>query len=440
MTSPPAVIDDLVVVGSSIDDNTRVDMPSGVVRAFDARTGKLRWSWDPIPPSPTPDRKTGAANAWSVMVVDPVRDLVFVPTGSASPDFFGGGRPGDNRWADSVVALHARTGEIAWGFQLVHHNLWDYDTAAPPLLATLRQNGKEHPVVVQGNKSGFLYVLDRDTGVPIFPVVETPVPQSELPGEHSFPTQPIPSAPPALSRQTLTAAEAWGRTPEDLDFCRKALTDAGDAKLFSPPTTRATLTYPGHIGGMNWSGYALDPARQLLLVNTNELPFLVRQIPRDQYEAQRQASKGGDFTAQIGAPFGLFRTPLLSPHGLPCTPPPWGRLTAVDLAAGTIRWQVALGGKELSPGVMSGSTTLGGPIVTGGGLVFIAGTIDPALRAFDVETGRELWKGALPASGHATPMTFQLPGGKQMVVIAAGGHAKLEQEPQGDELVAFTLP
>ena len=204
MTSPPAVIDDVVVVGSAIDDNSRVDMPSGVVRAFDARTGALRWKWEPLPPNdpespPSAAGKpwrTGAGNAWSVMVVDQERDLVFLPTGSASPDYYGGLRPGDDKWADSVVALRGRSGEFVWGFQLVHHDLWDYDSASPPLLATVQHDGNTVPVVIQGNKTGFLYVLNRDTGVPVFPVEERPVPQTDVPGEVTSPTQPFPWRPP----------------------------------------------------------------------------------------------------------------------------------------------------------------------------------------------------------------------------------------------------
>src|ERR1700723_1911556 len=218
MTSPPATIDDIVIVGSAIDDNHRADMPSGVVRAFDARTGTLRWSWDPIAPNPSDSISpwlTGAANAWSIMAVDTERDLVFVPTGSASPDYYGGLRPGDDKWADSVVALRGKTGEFVWGFQLVHHDLWDYDSASPPLLATLQRAGKQVPVVIQGNKTGLLYVLNRETGVPVFPVEERPVPQSDVPAEATSPTQPFPLAPPAIVPQKLSAEDAWGITPED---------------------------------------------------------------------------------------------------------------------------------------------------------------------------------------------------------------------------------
>jgi membrane-bound PQQ-dependent dehydrogenase (glucose/quinate/shikimate family) len=474
MTSPPAVIDDMVVVGSAIDDNARVDMPGGVVRAFDARTGALRWSWDPILPNPLSSGndpakawRTGAANAWSVMSVDPERDLVFVPTGSASPDFYGGMRPGDGKWADSVVALRGRTGEIAWGFQLVHHDLWDYDTASPPLLAALHRDGREVPVVIQGNKTGFLYVLNRDTGAPVFPVEERPVPQSDVPGELTSPTQPFPVVPPALTPQTLRADQAFGLTPADRETCRSYLGGMRTLSVFTPPSLQDTLVMPGFLGGMNWSGYAFDPQRELLLVNTTNLPFVVKLIPRDQFEAAARTGPRGEYGRQAGAPYGMYRNVLFSPAGLPCSLPPWGELTAVDMATGKIRWQVPLGsmrdvttncalchgsggkGAVISapdPNApklpeTSGSTTIGGPIVTAAGLVFIAGTTDPHIRAFDVETGKELWKAQLPASGHATPMTYRLsPNGKQYVVIAAGGHAKVREEKQSDALVAFALP
>jgi membrane-bound PQQ-dependent dehydrogenase (glucose/quinate/shikimate family) len=450
MTSPPAVIDDLVIVGSAINDNARAAMPAGVVRAFAARTGKLRWSWDPIPLTTAPaadgkpaEPQVGAANAWSIMTVDPARDLVFVPTGSASPDYYGGLRPGDNKWANSVVALHAKTGELAWGFQLVHHDLWDYDTAAPPLLATLQRGGEKIPVVIQGNKTGNLFVLNRDSGKPIFPVEERPVPNSDVPGEQASATQPFPLAPPALALQKISVDDAWGPTPGDLEFCRKQIAGLRHDGIFTPPSLQGTIETPGVLGGMTWSGYAFDPQRSLLVTNTNNMPAKVKLIPRADFSKDEVRTEDGEYSPQTGAPYGLFRRFIQSPSDMPCVAPPWGSLIAVDMNVGKILWKVPLGSMQdfgrKQPPIPSGSITLGGPIATAGGLVFIGGTFDPYFRAFDIETGKELWKAELPDSGHATPMTFAL-NGKQYVVIAAGGHDKISEETPGDALVAFTLP
>src|SRR5216684_2286941 len=351
MTSPPAIIDDLVIVGSAIDDNHRVDMARGVVRAYDARSGALRWSWDPLPANPaaaaaegkSPSWRSGAGNAWSIMVVDPGRDLLFVPTGSASPDYYGGLRPGDDKWSNSVVALRAKTGEFVWGFQLVHHDLWDFDSASPPLLATLHLDGKDVPVVIQGNKSGLLYVLNRDTGKPVFSVEERPVPQSDVPGELTSPTQPFPLKPPPLVPHTLSADQAWGPAPEDRDWCRNYIQRLRNDGIFTPPSLQGTLMVPGNIGGMTWSGYALDPQHGLLFTNTNNIVALARLIPRAKYDQRGSHTEDGDYGDQTGAPYGLYRRFLQSPSDLPCSAPPWGLLTAVDINEGKIRWQVPLG-------------------------------------------------------------------------------------------------
>jgi quinoprotein glucose dehydrogenase len=470
MTSPPAVIGDLIVVGSAIDDNQLATIPSGVVRAFDVRSGALRWSWDPIPnASPSSARspsaskgttgsrpaakadqenveqRTGAANAWSIMAADPQRELIFVPTGSASPDYFGGLRRGDNKWANSVVALHAKTGTIAWGFQLVHHDLWDYDSAPPPLLATLRRDAHDVPVVIQGNKTGLLYVLNRDTGKPVFPVEERRVPQSDVPGELASPTQPFPLAPPPLAAQKISVEDAWGPTQQDRDTCLAWIKTLRNEGIFTPPSLQGTLVMPGNLGGMTWSGYAFDPQHSLLIVNTNNLVAKIKLIPRADFSRRDARAEDGEYSPQTGAPYGLFRRFLQSPSGLPCTAPPWGLLTAVDMNEGKIRWQIPLGSMQdfggKQPPILPGSISLGGPIVTAGGLVFIAATFDPFFRAFDSQTGKELWKAQLPASGHATPMTYRLSAsGKQFVVIAAGSHPKISEESLGDALVAFTLP
>jgi quinoprotein glucose dehydrogenase len=439
MTSPPTVIDDVVVVGSAIDDNGRAEMPDGVVRAYDLRTGALRWKWEPLIPGP--GIKSGAANAWSIMATDPARHLVYVPTGSASPDYYGGLRPGDNRWANSVVALDSRTGKLAWGFQLVHHDLWDYDTTAPLVTADIPVGGRRTPVVIAGNKTGMVYVLNRADGRPAFPVEERPVPQSDVPGEAASPTQPFSSL-PAVSPLSLDPANVGGFTPQDKAACRAELEALGGHSIFTPPSTKGILAVPGNTGGINWSGYAFDRTRDLLIVSASNRPLKVRLIPRGDFAAQSEHGvQHGEFAPQNGAPYGLERTDFLTPSSIFCAPAPWGMLKAIDLKTGKLRWSATLGSpRDLgAPDLPLGSIVLGGPIVTAGGLVFSAGTMDRRIHAFDVETGKEVWTAELPASGHAMPMTYEA-GGRQYVVIAAGGAAKVTEERQSDALVAFALP
>ena len=435
VTSPPAIYKDLVIVGSSIADNWRVDTGRGIVRAFDARSGKLRWTWDPIPWAEATKPRTGAGNAWSVFSVDEVHDLVFVPTGSAAPDYFGGIRKGDGKWANSVVALRASTGKLVWGFQVVHHDLWDYDVAAQPTLIDWKDGA---PAVVINTKMGHVFVLNRLTGAPLLPIEERPVPQSDIAGEESAPTQPFSTI--SLVPERFEADDTWGPRPEDAKWCQDKIAALRNEGIFTPPSLKGTVQAPGNVGGVNWGSAAYDPQHHVMVVNTNRLVAWVKLIPRADYDAEVHKNQDnriyGEFGDQEPAPFGLYRSFLFSPSGTPCNPPPWGTTAAVDLFTGRITWNVPLG--TLVPGKATGSINLGGPIVTAGGLVFTSATIDPHLHAFDSETGKELWNYQLPASGNATPMTYRWKG-KQYLVICAGGHGKLGSR-QGDYVMAFSLP
>jgi quinoprotein glucose dehydrogenase len=458
VTSPPAVVGNTIVVGSGIQDNGRTTEPSGEVRGFDAITGTLKWSWDPIPQDPTAlgadtwanksAARTGAANAWSVIVADAARNLVFVPTSSPSPDYFGGERLGANLFANSVVALRADTGARVWHFQTVHHDLWDYDVASPPILFDLQKDGRTIAAIGVASKTGHLFVLSRETGTPLLPVEERAVPKSDVPGEQASPTQPFPTAPPSLARTALKADEAWGLTDEDRAWCRETMKALRADGFFTPPSLQGTLVVPGNIGGMAWGGMAYDRVNRLLIMPVNNLAAEVRLVARDKVDAERKAGRlGGDieYAPQRGTPYAVVRRFLLGPKArLPCTPPPWGTLTAVRPDTGEVAWQVPLGqfpGSELLPDAARwGSIALGGPIVTAGGLVFTAGTVEPAIYAFDAQTGTRLWKGALPTSARSTPMTYLGRDGRQYLVVSAGGHGLPGGPPLGDFVVAFALP
>jgi quinoprotein glucose dehydrogenase len=428
VTSPPAIVGDLVIVGSGVADNNRTDAASGEVRAYDARTGALRWSWDPVPQNPSDPaystwqgangHRTGAANAWSVIAADAARDLVFVPTSSPSPDYFGGERLGRNDYGNSIVALRAATGAVVWHFQTVHHDLWDYDNASPPLLATV----KDQPAVIQTTKTGMMYVLNRETGVPIFPVEERAVPASTVPGERAWPTQPFSSL-PALS------PHAWNGQSDNA-ACQALLRGLRNEGIFTPPSLAGTLVLPSNIGGAHWGGVAFDPARQIAVVPVNRLAAMVQLIPAatvnmDTLHEQRSRI-GYEDTRMRGTPYIMRRKILFVPPGTPCTPAPPGALVAIDLASGTKKWETPI------------APTLGGAIATAGGVVFMAATIDRQFRAFDIETGKELWRVALSAGGKATPMTYLGADGRQYVVVAAGGDG--ETWGASDAIVAFSLP
>lgn len=460
VTSPPAIVGDIAVVGSSIGDNRGANIEIGVVRAFDVRNGRELWHWDPIPraahipvQAADPDfgdidaqqaQWTGAANAWAPFAVDVERDLVFVPTGSASPDFFGGMRPGDNTWANSLVALRASTGERVWSKQLVHHDLWDYDVASQPMLIDLVRNGTAHAAVVQLTKTGQAFVFDRVSGEPLFPIEERAVPQSAVAGETPSPTQPFSSLPPLVSQAAVKPADAWGLTFWDRNACRDKIAALRSEGIFTPPSLEGTIERPGYAGGVNWGGGAWDPARQLLIANVMDVPMVVALVPRERLEEEADSGRyeGWEFAWQVGTPYGMRRKLLDSPLGFPCTAPPYGRLVALDLGKGTIAWDRPLGTlRDKAPWPfwgIEGAPNIGGPITTSGGLTFIGATTDNYLRAFDTASGVELWKARLPAGAQATPMSYEI-GGRQYVVIAAGGHAKMDTT-RGDYVIAFALP
>ncbi len=437
ITSPPAVGRGVVVVGSSIGDNRRVDAPSGVVRAFDARSGQPRWTFEPLKRDGI---EAGHANVWAPMSVDAARGLVFLPTSSPSPDFWGGKRPGNNEHANSVVALHIETGELVWAFQTVHHDVWDYDLPAQPTLARLDTGDGQRDVVIQPTKHGFVFVLDRDTGTPVWPVEERAVPQGGAEGEKLSPTQPFPTHVPALTSQKISTEDVLSLLPGlRSSSCERQFAEARNEGLFTPPSVQGTLEFPFTGGGVNWGSAAFDPVNQILYANTTRAVHLIKLIPRAE-AAGFNPPPGHDFGQQRGAPFAMSRSVVMSPLGLLCNKPPWGEMVAVDLKAGKILWRSTVGTTEdLAPlGVPLpwGAPLVNGLAVTAGGVVF-TGAMDAYLRAFDARSGKELWQGRLPVPGVANPMTYRWKG-EQYVAIGAGGHSEAGTSI-GDSVVAFRL-
>jgi quinoprotein glucose dehydrogenase len=455
-TSPPLALRDVVVVGALVADNLRVDAPAGVVRAFDARSGRLRWAWDPVPPgwSAAMSRDLaggaytpGTPNVWSILSGDAERGLVFVPTGNASPDYFAAARGGLDHFSSSTVALDAATGRVAWSFQTVHHDVWDYDVASQPtLFPMLDDAGRTIPALAQATKMGHIFLLHRETGRPLFRVEEFPVPASDVPGESLSPTQPFPTHLPPLHPRRLDPEDAFGFTPFDRRACAKRIASLRSEGIFTPASLRGSIQYPGSGGGANWGGVSIDPEAGVLYVNQMRLAQVIRLVPRADYEAlpDKNAAYPKELYPMQGAPYALEREPLLSPLGAPCNPPPWGTLTAVHLASGRVLWNVALGTtRDQAPFPVwwfqgnVGAPNLGGSIVTAGGLIFIGATTEKTFRAFDAASGEELWSHRLPFTANATPVTYRLrPDGRQFVAVAAGGHGWSEP---GDAVVAFAL-
>lgn len=439
VTSPPTVVGDVVVVGGLVLDNQSVDVPSSVVRAFDVHTGALLWAWDAGAADGRSNQR-GSPNAWSVFSADASLGLIYIPTGNRSPDYYGANRSAsEDRYSSSVVAVDIATGTVRWAFQTVHHDLWDYDVASQPVLAEF--DGK--PALVQATKTGQLYVLDRRTGKPLSEVQERPVPASTIAGERASPTQPFSTGMPALHPQRLSENDIWGLTPLDRYLCLREFRRYRHEGLFTPPSLEGTVNYPSNLGASSWGSVSIDSRRQILVANTNRIASVIKLLPRAQADALAKAGTSL-YNPSHGTPYAVQNSPFLSVLGIPCTAPPWGILTAIDLRSRKTLWEIPFGTtRDLAPlglALNLGVPNQGGSIVTASGLIFIGAAADNYLRAFDTQSGRELWKARLPAGGQATPMSYIAQAdGRQYLVIAAGGHRHLGTS-QGDYVMAFALP
>ena len=440
VTSPPAIAGDLVIVGAWVIDGNHSDAPSGVVRAYDVRSGNFRWGWNAVAPDTSSygangDFRGATANVWSIISVDLDRNLVIVPTGNPYPDYYGRDRQGFDYYSSSVVALDLNDGHVVWSFQTVHHDVWDFDVPAQPTFVDLPIDGEIVPAVVQVTKMGMTFVLNRETGVPLFDVVEKPVPQiGAVSGEILSPTQPFPSKPQPLVQLGISPDDAWGLTFWDEGACRKEMEERLTGPIYTPTSLRGTVMYPSQIGGHNWGSPAIDPIRKIMVVNTNHLPLIGQLIPRSECQDDQV------IYPQEGTPYCYTAQPLVSPLGIPCTSPPWGTLSAIDLITGDVIWTVPMGTLGSWPlSMIKGGVTLGGPLVTETGLIFIGASMDAVFRALDLESGDELWQADLPTTANSVPMTYRLENGRQYVVTAVGGHYAGFSE-HGDHLVAFALP
>ncbi len=473
ITSPPVIIGELAVFGGAVYDNKSTFMPSGVIRAYNLLTGAQVWAFDPGHPKDTSPQTAGAGrfvpsspNSWTISAADPALGLVYVPTGMAAIDQWGGRRtPDTERFSSAVIALEAATGRVRWVYQTVHHDLWDMDVPAQPALVDLALPGRGTvPALIQSTKTGNIFVLDRRTGQPLFPVEERAVPQGAAPGDRVAPTQPF-SALSLMPEGRVRGADMWGATMFDQLACRIKFQGLRYEGPFTPPSRQGTLVFPGNFGVMDWGGMAIDPVRMIAFTHPNYMGFVDKLIPqqpaarfdphRDPGKAHRGETgpaggsdfKGSDikgFNPNLGAPFAVALNPFLSPLHLPCQAPPWGYVAGLDLVTGKKVWQHRNGTtRDQSPVPLPfnlGVPSLGGPMLTAGGVAFMGSALDYYLRAYDVTSGRVLWRARLPAGGQATPMSYWSPkSGRQFVVIAAGGHGTLGTK-QGDAVVAYALP
>jgi quinate dehydrogenase (quinone) len=462
-SSPPLVAGDVVVVGTGIYDGQSTDEPSGVIRAFDARTGALAWAWDigrpgvNTAPPPGQTYVRGTPNVWSLTSYDPKLGLIYLPTGNAPPDYFGAHRtPEMEKFTSSVVALDARDGSVRWHFQTVHHDLWDYDVASQPVLTDFPTPAGPVPAVIQATKRGDLYVLDRRTGVPLTKVEERPVPQGAAPGDFTSPTQPFSVEMPELLGPPLREADMWGLTPFDQLWCRIRFREARYEGEFTPPGLKPTLEYPTNYGVYNWGSVSVDEKAGVMVAPVSHLAIYVQLFARKDPAARKFEAIGpGGFPAippeigapQRGTPYAVSSPQFFSPITVPCNRPPYGGLAAIDLKTRKVLWQRPVGttrksgpfGLSLGLPLPMGVPLVGGALVTGGDLSFFSGSQDGYVRALSTRTGRELWRASLPAGSNATPMTYRAPKSRrQIVLVSAGGSVGTAE--QGDYLIAYALP
>ncbi|WFU12296.1 glucose/quinate/shikimate family membrane-bound PQQ-dependent dehydrogenase (plasmid) [Rhizobium sp. CB3090] len=450
-TSPPVAVANKLIVGGAVNDNYSTQEQSGVIRAFDIKTGALIWNWDsgnPDQTNPLPAGQTyttNSPNSWSVFSVDQALGMVYIPLGNQVPDQLGMGRSANvERFSSSVVALDINTGQLKWVQQFVHHDLWDMDVPAQPVLFDMtKSDGTVVPALVASTKQGDIYVLDRRTGAPLIPFKEIPAPGGAIPEDHTAPTQPISDL--TFSPPPLREKDMWGVTLFDQLACRIAFHRYKYEGRYTPPSLRGSIIYPGNFGTFNWGSVAVDPERQIMFGMPTYLAFTSKLVPRAEVPPRGQDQKGSEqgLNRNDGAPYGVYMGPFLGPLGIPCQAPPWGYVAGVDLRSGKIAYKHKNGTvHDMTPLPLPfkvGVPGIGGPIITKGGIAFLGAAVDDYLRAYDVTSGRQLWEARLPAGGQATPMTYTAGDNKQYVVIVAGGHGSVGTKP-GDYVIAYRLP
>ncbi|NTZ92659.1 glucose/quinate/shikimate family membrane-bound PQQ-dependent dehydrogenase [Agrobacterium tumefaciens] len=449
-TSPPVIAAGKIIIGGAVNDNYSTQEQSGVIRAFDVNSGALIWNWDSGNPEKTEPIAAGetyttnSPNSWSVLSYDEGLGLVYVPLGNQVPDQLGMGRSENvEKYSSSIVALDINTGKDRWVRQTVHHDLWDMDVPAQPVLLDITKDGQSVPALVGPTKQGDIYVLDRRTGEPLLPITEEPAPGGAIPEDFTSPTQPTTAL--SFKPEPLKEKDMWGVSMFDQLACRIRFHQLDYKGRYTPPSLNGSIIYPGNFGTFNWGSVAVDPERQVMFGMPTYLAFTSKLVPRADIPPKGQDEKGSEqgLNRNDGAPYGVFMGPFLGPLKIPCQAPPWGYVAGADLRTGDIAYKHKNGTVyDMTPLPLPfkvGVPGIGGPMITKGGVAFLGAAVDNFLRAYDLTTGKQLWEARLPAGGQATPMTYALEGGKQYVVMVAGGHGSVGTKP-GDYVIAYTLP